>query len=149
MQDGRRWLSILERSNLGDIRAIEIVLDHTYARRGRRKHEILDVNLSHGITVMSIGSNTRQKPKSTTLALRDAQIRFGELIGGIRNYSMNAERRISAAEAASKCGKANFNSRAQIFPAARNHVSFTKTSQRTSVQAHVWSLRTSPSVFLL
>jgi len=45
LKDGRRWLSILERANLGDIKAISDVLDHTYARRGRRRHDILDVRI--------------------------------------------------------------------------------------------------------
>lgn len=40
------WLRRLKRANVGDVDAIQLVLNHTYGRVGKRKHELLLVQSS-------------------------------------------------------------------------------------------------------
>ena len=41
---GRQYLQRLKRANLGDIKAMDSVLNHTYGRIGKRKHQLLQVS---------------------------------------------------------------------------------------------------------
>jgi len=40
-KQGRQRLRLLKRANSGDVKSIDTILDHTYGRRGRRKHDLL------------------------------------------------------------------------------------------------------------
>jgi hypothetical protein len=40
---GQTWLGKLKRANLGDWKAFDRVLYHTYGRIGKRKHQLLQV----------------------------------------------------------------------------------------------------------
>jgi hypothetical protein len=43
LRRGRNWLNILKKANLGDVKRVDKVLEYTYGRRGKRKHELLAV----------------------------------------------------------------------------------------------------------
>ena len=46
---GRKWLKRLKRANLGDVKAIQTVLNHTYGRTGKRRHQLLEVSLRFSV----------------------------------------------------------------------------------------------------
>ena len=41
---GQTWLGRLKRANLGDVKAFNRVMNHTYGRIGKRKHQLLEVS---------------------------------------------------------------------------------------------------------
>jgi len=43
LKEGRHQLRFLKKANLGDLMAVEKVLELTYGRRGKRKHDLLAV----------------------------------------------------------------------------------------------------------
>lgn len=60
LKRGRSWLGTLKKANLGDTKAVTKVLEHTYGRRGKRKHELLAVTLK--ISTLSDVSHTSITP---------------------------------------------------------------------------------------
>ena len=53
LKEGRHQLRFLKRANLGDLVAVEKVLQLTYGRTGKRKHELLAV-LEASIFVLTL-----------------------------------------------------------------------------------------------
>ena len=54
LAQGRKSLRRLRRANLGDVKAIQTVLNQTYGRVGKRKHELLKVHLSNFFCVLTL-----------------------------------------------------------------------------------------------
>jgi hypothetical protein len=42
-RQARKRLTFLKKANLGDVKAVNAILAHTYGRTGKRRHELLKV----------------------------------------------------------------------------------------------------------